>query len=452
MGVKTRIATRQAGMTGSLMGIFGLYKATLEKEKTTLSVFDAVYAYCVLIIISLGYYCVGKFLLAACYPQNRYPPRKSGITAAQYLGVHRMMPGGSNTTEVVSGVPRLTIQNVWMLVYGLGLVFFVTGYCMIGLHPVCLACGGLAMGVLGIEELACPRVPLSPAYTSLRIATLLTGLVSLTLVSADFIGGEVMLYAKTLDLYSIFFGLCLPFVSQFIMATVRESRHYALGTILEVCEFGFPFTAFLAIFHLGVAYGQRFQLDTEVVVPPFDYGALFNQSLDYYYWYHKNQTAQGVLRADGPYILFFGIVPLLAVPSVVCYVACVIEGNAIDPLLSLSLALCVQHLIHSPLSSLGIYGTVCCCAAGLIRILTEYQPQATMHRPNLQMESNQLSERALQDFAARRKREMQEAEEILAEEERIRLNPDGDDGPVIILTPLQPCAGSDFVDPTSSRV
>jgi hypothetical protein len=434
MGAKTTIALRQAGMAGSLLAIFGLYKATLEKTQAGLSVFAAVYTHCVLIIVSLAYYCVGKFLLAACYPENKHPPRKSGITAAQYLGVHRMMPSGSNTTEVVSGVPRLTIHNVWILVYGLGLVFFVTGYCMLGLHPVCLACMGLAMGVLAIEELACPRTPLSPAYISLRVATLLTGLVSLALVSADFIGGEVLLYAKTLNLYSIFFGLCLPFISQFIMATVRESRHYALGTILEVCEFGFPFTAFLGLFHLGVAYGQRFQIDAEVVIPPFDYGALFNQSLDYYYWYHKNQTAQGVMHTDGPYLLFFGLTPLLAVPSVVCYVACVLEGCAIDPLLSLSLVLCVQHLVHSPMSSLGIYGTVCCCVACLIRILAEYQPRVTMYRPNLQMESSHLSERALQDFAARREREMREAEEILAEdeEERIRLN----------LTPPQPCAAA----------
>lgn len=444
MGVKTKIAMRQAGMTGSLLGIFGLYKSTLEIKQAPLSVFDAVYTYCVLIIVSLGYYCVGKFLQAACYPRNKYPPRKSGITAAQYLGVQWMPSAGSNTTEIVSGVPRLTIQNVWILVYGLGLVFFVTGYCMLGLHPVCLACAGLAMGVLGIEELACPRTQLSPAYTSLRVATLLTGLVSLALVSADFIGGEVLLYAKTLNLYSILFGLCLPFVSQFIMATVRESRHYTLGTILEVCEFGFPFTAFLGLFHLGVAYGQRFQINTEVVISPFDYDTLFNQSMDYYYWYHKNQTAQGVIRVDGPYILFFGLTPLLAVPSVVCYVACVLEGRAIDPLLALSLALCVQHLIHSPLSSLGIYGTVCCCVACLICFLSEYRPPVTMHRLNLQAESNQLPERMLHDFAARRKREMEEGEEILAaeEEERLRLNPSTtDDGPVVLLlSPLQPCA------------
>jgi hypothetical protein len=67
-----------------------------------------------------------------------------------------------------------------------------------------------------------------------------------------------------------------------------------------------------------------------------------------------------------------------------------------------------------------------------------------MHRLNLQAESNQLPERMLHDFAARRKREMEEGEEILAaeEEERLRLNPSTtDDGPVVLLlSPLQPCA------------
>lgn len=427
----TKVAMRLIGMTGALLGVFGLYRCTLAKDGS-LTVFETVYAHCVLILVSLNYYCLGKFFHAACYPpqrgtlhlQERANMRES--SGAGYVDLVDGFPVGSrrrqyDVTEVVKGLPRLTIQNVWILVYGLGLVFFVTGYCMLGIHPVCLACAGVAMGILSVDELVCPRHSLSPIYLSLRMAALLCGLVGLTLVSADLVGPVIIDYVTSLDLYSIFFGLCLPFVAQFIMIAVRDTRHYSLGTVSQVCEFGFPFTAFLGIFHLSVAYGQRFQINedkSEMV--GLSYSSLFNQSLDYYYWYHQNLTAQSVIRTDGPFLLFYGLTPALLVPAMVSYVECALEGSAIDPLLSISTALCIQQFILVPSgspSSLGIYGVICCGMSAIVRVMCEYRFMLDCRDPlRLQEESPHLTQRIVWERENRRAREMEELAHEMDEE------------------------------------
>jgi hypothetical protein len=442
ISAQTATALRIVGMAGSPLAIAELFKATLaQKAEGAPTVFDSVYTHCVLIMVTLCYYCIAKFFILSCLnpPHRGAAHRKDRDRGEPYVGVHapnvatsrfqqqreetQDSARGDQRAAGAQGLPRLTIRNVWILVYGLGLVFFVTGYCMLGLHAVCLTSIALAMGVLAIEELVCPRVHLAAIYVSLRVACLLTGLVGLVLVSCDVLNEPVLQYARTLDFYSILFGLCLPFAAQFLMATVRDFRHYALGSILEVCEFGFPFAAFLGIFHIGVAYGQRFEITSEANnPPPFEYGTMFNESLDYYYWYHKNLSAQGMLRTDGPVILFFGLTPLLIVPSLVCYVSCVLRGSSIDPLLSLSLALCIQQVLpggdKGGPSTLGIYGGVCCAVACMLRVFCEFQANLPLAPLNLQCESTHLTERVVRDTHARRSKEMQaEGSEHEKEEE-----------------------------------
>jgi hypothetical protein len=409
MSLESKLGVRLGGMTGSLMGIYLLYRCTIG-DMDSLTVFETVYSHCVVILVSLNYYSVYKVIHTICTRSKTSPlaPRDRGQSY-----VNTQAPA-SHRLELIQGMPRLTIQNVWTLVYGLGLVFFVTGYCMLGIQPVCLACVAFAIGILSVDELVCPRTPLSPIYLSLRVAALVSSLVSVSMVSMDLIGDMVVQYVTSVDLYSIFFGLCLPFMAQFIMIAVRDARHYSLGTVAQVCEFGLPFTAFLGVFHLSVAYGQRFQINTDVeqsVSPYFDYGSLFNQS-----WYGpSNFTAQNVIRMDGPFLLFYGVAPLLLGPTIVCYVSCAMNGTAIDPLLSIGMALCIQRLMRiptGPFSALGIYGMICCVAALLARILCEYQfILEGRERVSLQMESPHLTERVVwtrEADLAQRAREMGE--------------------------------------------
>ena len=409
---RNRVCLRLAGMSGASLGIFGLYQATLGTSDAIPTIFETVYSHCIIIIVCLHYYCIGKFLHTACFSRKRTLPPRPRDGGSVYLDAQGFPE--ARQTEMVRGQPRLDIQNVWILVYGLGLVFFVTGYCMLGIHPVCLAFAGMAVGILSADELVCPRGTLSPVYLSLRVSALISAMVSLALVSADLVGQVVVEYITSLDLYSIFFGLCLPFVAQFIMIAVKDTRHYAIGTVIEVCEFGFPFTAFLGLFHLSVAYGQRFQISTDdsssSLHPPFDYAALLlNQSFDYASWTQRSTAAQTIIRTDGPFLLFYSLTPFMAIPVVVCYIECALEGCAIDPMLSLCLALCVRHLTSgtgSSVSWLGIYGTACCGLAWVIRIASEHQ--FVLGDPPGMHVNTQLDQRVVWERENQRSRELEE--------------------------------------------
>lgn len=422
----SKVALRLVGMTGALLAGFGLHTATLTMGNATTTVFEAVYSHCILVIVTLGYYCMGKLICALCVTAPRPPaPSREGPS---YVDADPARVGAREvSTEIVRGLPRLTIQNVWILVYGLGFVLFVTGYCMLGIQPVCLACAGIGMGVLSLDELLCPRREMSPLYLAMRWAALVSGTVALYLISANLVGPLLLQYVETLDLYSGFFGICLPFIVQLIMIAVRDTRHFSLGTVAQVCEFGFPFTAFLGVFHLSVAYGQRFQMkaDSEIELSNayyYYYNSLFNQSIgDYYhFWNTHNLTAQGLIRTDGPFLLFYSVVPLLVVPVVVCYVECALDGCSIDTMLSMGAALSVQHFLlasHGPMATLGVYGTVCCAMAWLIRLACEYQFMLDGHDPpRLQAESTQLTHRVVWERERRREQEMVELTRDLDEE------------------------------------
>jgi hypothetical protein len=352
------IALRIVCMTCALLGISGLYRLTLA-QATPITVFDTVYAQCILILVSLLYYGVGKFVYAACFPPKHRPRRISLVPRdadGNYIDVEL-----TTVTEVVMGSPKLTIPNVWVLVYGAGFVLFVSGYCILGLDHFCLAAFGFGLSTLCVDELVCPRHSMNKLYLSARCSTLLAAGISIVLVTIELLQHTFPQLVATLDLYSLIFGVALPVLAQFVMVAIRDCRHYTLGSVIEVCEFGLPFTSFLGVFHLSVAYGQRFQMTEE------ESAQGLNQT-----WFKDGYAVH--VRTDGPFITFYGLGPFLIIPSVVAYVSCALEGSSIDPLLTVALTLCTHYLVSWPASTLGIYGTVCCAVAITIRVLAEYTP------------------------------------------------------------------------------
>jgi hypothetical protein len=343
-----RVAARLACMAAALLGIQALHRFTLGSGGASVTVFETVHAHCIVTLVTLVYYCVGKLLVGGCCPTKQ--GRRIMLVPRAPDGSYSDMQ--HTPTEVVWGVPRLTLQNVWILVYGVGFILFVGGYSLLGLQRACLACFGLAVSVLGMDELVCPQRALTKLYVSARCASLLAAVLGLALVSADLFSSLFADFVQTLDLYALAFGLCMPFITQFLMAAVRDSRHYSLGSIFEVCEFGLPFAVFLAVFHLSVAYGQLSQVQQP-----------------------QGNLAQG-FRTDPPCLVFYALAPLLVAPTLVAYVSCVLEGAAIDPLISIGVALCVHYFAFGPQSSvLGIYGTMCCGIAAAVRVLADYNPE-----------------------------------------------------------------------------
>ena len=370
------VALRIACMCGLLLGNAFLYRLLLSTGKPP-TVFDTVYAHCVVTLVALVYYCVGKFCMTACYPPKHRPRRVSLVPRdadGNYVDMQL-----TTATEVVRGTPRLNLQNVWVFVYGVGFILFVAGYSVLGLNPLCLSSFGFGMGALALDELVCPRHAMSQVYSSVRVGAMLTATVAVCLVSLDIFRVEMLEFAAKLDIYSFVFSVCLPNVAPFLMIAVRDSRRFSVGSVLEVCEFGLPFTAFLGVFHLCVAYGQRFELENSSVM---GHGLFLNET-----WNRAVFSAQ--IRTDGPFFLFYALTPLLVCPAVFAYVSCVLEGCSIDPLLAVGLTLCVHVLTEREVSPLGIYGTVCCGLAVCIRVIGEVSAELS---PLPRSDPSQLSQ------------------------------------------------------------
>jgi hypothetical protein len=400
MGQQRIVIIRLTAMTGSILAIFGLYQVTIgAANQEGLSVFETVHLQCVLFLVTLGYYCLYKLFTLACFPQYTTRQPDMPVTHVE-LAKEFIVTGRTLQHDPQLTVPRLTIWNVWILVYGLGFVFFVTGYCLLGLHPICLGFLGMSAGALCVDELICPRIPLKDCYAVGRGVVLAICIVALILVSVAPFDNLLAGYFRKIDVYSIFFAIIFPCCSQLILIVVRDSRHFTLGGVLEVCEFGFPFTAFLAVFHLSVAYGQRVQTDA-------DEYQLQTTNSSYNFWSPMpgtNETQLVALNriiaaADGSAILFYTISPAFIVPALVCYLSCVLEGSAVDPLLSLTFALAVQYLARGGGTldlPLGVSAMILSVLALLTRIIGEYRPQLGRSEVyDIQAESTHLTQQVV---------------------------------------------------------
>jgi hypothetical protein len=417
------VGLRLVGMIGSLLGVFWLYRGTLGAlvALQAITVFETVYMQCVLLLVTLCYYSLWKLgRLVFCTNPSRFPRGPQGVVLAH---LERNSAGGGKDGEGV--VPRLTIWDVWILVYGLGFVFFVCGYCFTGLHSLCLTFLGLFVSILGLDEVVCPRIPVtrgagadpSGCYYAGRGVLLAVVFVALLLVSSEDMAAQLPAFFARVDVYSIFFGIALPVLSQLLLLVIRDSRRtYTLDGVIEICEFGFPFTAFLGLFHLCVAYGQRFQSDSDALSA---YKSLFSSGVpagnstassssasaapyvfDFSYWYHFNDTRiavnQFVSGADGPSFVFYALTPLLAVPALVCFLVCVLQGSAIDPLLALTFSLSTERVATQG-EGVHLAGLVLASLSLLARVLSEYHPRAAGRNLayDAQSETAQLTHRVV---------------------------------------------------------
>lgn len=375
----TLVLFRICAMVAAQLGIGWLHERTLGELGSGapgegLSVFRTVYTQCILILVTLLYYFVWKLCsVTTCWSRARVA--KERVAACQGSGA-----GGERAGS------RLTIRNVWTFVFGMGLVLFIISYSFVGLNSVCLVSLGLAVGILAVDELVSPRREMPGSYILARSCGLVCVVASLLIVAPRFLQIAVHDFVLEPDVYSILFGIALPFLSQLTLSVVRDSAMYKLRGVLEMCEFGFPFTAFLGVFHLCVAYGQRQQADSEALLA---FMSLSNHTassvyFDFRYWYHFNDTMiNNVVSTDGPFMLFYLLTPLVYVPACVCFVWCVLDGCAVDPLFSLVIVLCFEYQAGDTPTAWEISAIVFCWLGACVRVVCEYRPRLLSTRPHV---------------------------------------------------------------------
>jgi len=342
------VVCRLVSMTLALLGLNLIYNSLLNPDSYN-SIFDTVYISTIVILVSLFYYiickCILSFLLGYKKSQKNRP---KDIT---YMDMQEIK------SEIIRSLPKLTMENVWILVYGLGIVFYVLIYCFVGVQPVCFSCMAISLGVLCVDEITNTDKKYRRIYLFGRGLIILATLTAVTMVTIDISAVLIDAYINNLDLFSLFFGIILPFSIQFIMLTVKDHRQYTIGTLLELCEFGLPFSCILSGIYLFTCYGHNFQLNAHV-----------NQSI---YW-NLNQTISSIDATENN-LLFYVTAPFLAVPAVLLFTSSILDNCAIDSLLSIVMAMSVEHFIRSPPSEFAIYSLIINIVAILLRMMIEFE-------------------------------------------------------------------------------
>lgn len=342
------VLARIAFMAGALLSLVALHDGLLGRATGG---FHSAYVGSLVLMCTLGYYVLAKIGQAALGP-----PRRRGGRTGVYMDMQQQ-----NKTAIVTGVPKLTIENVWILVYGLGAVVFVMAYTCLGVEPVSLTCMGVGMGLLCMDELIHPRREMLAVYVAVRIGALLSGLIGLCLVFVESFGEMVSRFLSTSDWPAAIGGIGLPFLSQFLMLCVRDYRKYTVGGVIEMCEFGLPFAVILGGCLLWTAEAER-RHGQEA-----SYELLLNETMEWY----RNLTRDSAQDPVAGWAAYLSLVPFLLAPVIVLYVACVLDGCAVDPLLAVSLAASVQCTVRKGASVINIYALLCSCAGVVVRVGSE---------------------------------------------------------------------------------
>jgi hypothetical protein len=188
------------------------------------------------------YYVLCKLACAykGCRPLSRQQGPRGGSSRYQDASHH----ANDARTEVHRGVPRLTMQHVWVLVYGLGGVLFVTSFCLLSLHPVSCACLSAGLHFVAAVEMSKIPEPLTCGRVCTKVVVLTLSVVACVLSTAAHWNTHP---DEALTPSYLFYYVLLPFLAPLVLTLVKAQTDYSVGLVTKTCEFGLPFALILAV-------------------------------------------------------------------------------------------------------------------------------------------------------------------------------------------------------------
>jgi hypothetical protein len=268
-------------------------------------------------------------------------------------GLHKRTRGHNDYSDVsrdsmhvIHGKPRLHMDDVWILVYGVGFSYFVINYVCTCRQVMSLDFFTLGVYLLiGYELLASSFTMCTNANLVYLMAANLTFagvIIEITL------SGYVTLVntIEQRDWFSVTFGMLLPFIGVLIMYCIKGNKKYNLGSIVEICEFGLPFSGIIAL----LIFVSMYQL------------YIHNKDVEFVHYLQTNFIAT-VLVSPIP----LALVLLLLVEAVV-------NNHVLDVLISVSVASNIIQLAENEQSQSALISIILTFCAILLRltIFTEF--------------------------------------------------------------------------------
>lgn len=142
--------------------------------------------------------------------------------------------------------PRLSIENVMVHVYGLGLIIFVTVYCLMGVSGDASAAYFVMVTAVGLDDMFVRTKDATLRRSLLFFCALLAGVSNILSALTARDAGETIGAIADQQWFTVSYGLILPCSVPFVLFSLRGKRFYTPVTIYDFLHFGMPFALILA--------------------------------------------------------------------------------------------------------------------------------------------------------------------------------------------------------------
>lgn len=174
---------------------------------------------------------------------------RAGSTAVLWIAGYLTVAAWACGRPLTKELPMLTMQTIWGHVYGLGLLVFVTVYCLLGVSSWCTCTYMAALAGVTVDDIVARH---SEGYA--RRGALFACIIFSSAAAAvaawrspDF--SSIADAADSANWFSVACSTFLPLAAPFLYNIVRGPRAsacYTVDTIVEFIYFATPFAAILA--------------------------------------------------------------------------------------------------------------------------------------------------------------------------------------------------------------
>lgn len=234
------------------------------------------------------------------------------------------------------GRPKLNMNNIWLLVYGLGATYFVINYVCTCRQVMVLVFFMLGVCVVVVDELVHSHSLLFSGPNLLYIACTVLSLIGIVVRGLD---SAFVEYFQGSDVFYICFSIIGPLAAGCLLIDVKENKKFAMGSISDLCEFGMPFACILSILLLVCLDGHN----------------------------HHRVTMDNV--SDNYWVLAAPIIsPFPLLISLVLILEGIVQNHVVDVLISLTVGSGIMGVLQDTGSQMAILSLLMGVIACIIRL------------------------------------------------------------------------------------
>lgn len=172
---------------------------------------------------------------------------RTGAITVLWLALYLLVSAVWCGRPVIKELPILTMQSIWAHVYGLGLLVFVSVYCLLGVSSGCTAAFLMSCVGVSFDDII---VRHRENFTK-RAALFLCSIMSAaTAVLTSYKAPDFRGLADSVDAGNWFVIACggvLPLASPFLYNFIRGTRRYSPCEAMEFIRFATPFAVILSL-------------------------------------------------------------------------------------------------------------------------------------------------------------------------------------------------------------